>query len=892
MSLSIRESFNIARLRWRALIHRRRLERDLQEELEFHLAARAERNLDRGMDENQAVRSARRNFGNVTLWKETCREMWTFYWMETLWQDLRYGLRTLRKSPGFTSVAVLTLALGIGANAAIFSVVNAVLLRSLPYRDPERLVELIGNVKRARVERRGTSMADYIDWRDQSRSFEAMALYAGENVTLTGADEPERMAAEYVGQAYFSILGIDAAVGRTFRPEEDQVPQRNPVVILGDGLWKRRFGADRGVIGRAVQLNGEPYTIVGVMPPSFRGVEDNADLWIPLMMALRPQDLMDRGTRGPTVLARLKPGISPAQAQAEMDSICRRLERAYPASNEARGVEIAPLESEVLGDLHTPLLVLLTAVAFVLLIACTNVANLLLARSEARQREMAMRIALGAGRARVLHQLTIESLILVFAGAAAGLLLARFGVRALLAASPIDLPGYIHPALDGRVVLFTAVVSCAAALALGFAPAFQVRAGNLSDAFKQASSHAADSRSGRRFRNALMVAEVAFAMLLLVGAGLLIRTLQQLARIRPGYDPSHVLALRVSLPRIAGPEGEADKRVVVSARDILEHVSRIPGVRSASVGSDVPLAGGGAIFYTAEGQPPVNATNMPRAYLHRVSPEFFRTLGIPLLHGRTFNESESQTDLGFVVVSQALVKRFWPGQNPVGKRIKGGGPTSKGPWMTIVGVVNDMKYRGLPNNPTADPDIFLPFSQRQRGFALLVRTSGDPASLAGAVRSAVRQTDRTAVMFGLSTMDEMMARETARSRFTGWLMAIFAGAALLLAIIGIYGVMSYSVSRRTQEIGIRVAMGAARSDVLRLIVGRGMLLIGAGLLIGGAAAIVLTRLIAALLYGVTARDLFSFVVAAMVLAMAALAACIVPAARATRIQPAAALRSE
>ncbi len=409
---------------------------------------------------------------------------------------------------------------------------------------------------------------------------------------------------------------------------------------------------------------------------------------------------------------------------------------------------------------------------------------------------------------------------------------------------------------------------------------------------RQAASHAADTRGGRRYRGALVVSEVAVAMLLLVGAGLLIRSLQQLAAIRPGYDPGHLLTLRINLPRVAGAEGVADARAVVSARDVLGAVSRVPGVEAASVGSDVPLAGGNAIFYTAEGQPPVDATNMPRAYLHRVSPGFFHTLRIRFIAGRTFSDAEMQADLGAVIVSETVAKRFWPGQDPIGKRIKGGGPGSRSPWMNIVGVVNEMKYRGLPENPTADPDVFLPFSERQRGFALLVRTPLNPASLASAVRGAVRHADPTAVLYNISTMDERIARETARSRFTGWLMAIFAGVALLLAVIGIYGVMSYAVSRRRQEIGLRVALGASRSDVLSLVLNQGMMLIALGLAIGIAAAIALTRLLRTLLYGVTATDLLSFALAAGVLAGVALVACVLPAARAARIDPVLTLRNE
>ncbi|HEY2017501.1 MAG TPA: ABC transporter permease, partial [Bryobacteraceae bacterium] len=584
------EWLSIFRLRSKALLERRRLERDLEDELRFHLETRADRNRESGMNPAAANLGARRQLGNPTLLKETCREMWTFYWIETLGQDLRYAARTLRKSPAFTTVAVLTLALGIGANTAIFSVVNAVILRPLPYPEPGRLVELWGNVKRARVERRGTSLPDYADWRDQSRSFEAMALFDDSQVTLTGVDEPERLTGEFVAHPYFAMLGVRAALGRTFLPAEDEVPLRDRVVILSDVLWKRRFGADPAILSRAVQINGQSFIVIGVMPRWFRGITDTADLWVPLHMAGSARDFAERGSRGPAVLGRLKPGVSLARAQAEMDGICKSLEAAHPDTNEGRGVELSPLAREIFGsDIRTSLVALLVAVGFVLMIACTNVANLLLARSEARQREIAMRIALGAGRVRVLHQLTTESLLLALIGAGAGLLLARWGVRALMAASPITFPSYIQPGLDTEVTIFTLLITGLVGLSLGIAPAWHVRSGNLGDTLKQVSSHAADSRGGSRFRDLLVMAEVAFAMLLLVGAGLLIRSVQQLAAIHPGYDPGHLLTLRVSLPRVAPPAAATaatpgtgtaavDARTVVSARDILLRAKQIPSV--------------------------------------------------------------------------------------------------------------------------------------------------------------------------------------------------------------------------------------------------------------------------------------------------------------------------
>jgi putative ABC transport system permease protein len=658
------------------------------------------------------------------------------------------------------------------------------------------------------------------------------------------------------------------------------VPQRDAVVILSDTLWKRRFGAGPDIVGRTLQISGRDYTIVGVMPRWFRGVTDTAEFWIPTMMTGTAQDFADRATRSFPVLARLKPGVTRAHAQAEMDGIARRLQAAYPAMNEGRAVEVAALDKELLGDFRQPLIVLLAAVGFVLLIACANVASLMLARSEARQREIAMRIALGAGGGRVFAQLLTESCALALSGAGLGLALAHWSARALVARSPVTFPSFIHAGVDWRVGLFCAAVACAAGIALGIAPALQLRSANLAESFKQASGRASHGRGAKNFRSALVVAEVAFAMLLLTGAGLLIQTVRQLSAIHPGYDPSHLLTLRAGLPR------------PTEAREVQERLLRIPGVESVSVASDVPLDGGGASFYTAEGQPPVTAQNRPRSYPHRVTADFFRTLRIPMLAGRTFTADEVRAAAPVAVVSQNLVKRFWPGDGPIGKRIKFGSLDSQAPWMTIVGVVNDLKYRGLPDNPTADPDVFVPVSGPVRNPAILIRAALPPPSLAPAVRKVLHDADALTVIYGLHTLEESMARETAGSRFTGWLMGIFAASALALAMIGIYGVMSYTVARRTREFGIRMALGAGRGEVIGMVTRHAAALIAAGLALGAALAFPLVGLIGNLLYNVKPGNPAAWLSAAAALAAAALIACLIPAARATRIAPAAALRNE
>jgi predicted permease len=875
--------------RLKALLWRRRLDRDLEHELRFHVAMLHERNI------------ARSRFGNVTSFKEACREMWTFGSIEILWQDVRYALRTLRKSPAFTSVAVFALALGIGANIAIFSVVNAVVLKPLPYRDPGQLTLLWGNVRRAIVERRGASYPDFADWRKQSKSFVDMAVYSNVCFTLTGTDEPERIDGEFVSASYFPILGISPILGRTFLPGEDEVPMRDAVMILTEGLWKRRYGGDPGIIGKSIRTSTRSYTVVGIMPASFTGISDTAQIWVPLMMSGSAEDLAERGNRGPGVLARLKTGVTIARAQAELDTICRALARQYPNTNEARGVEVAPLDKEILGDIRPAALALLGAVAFVLLIACANVANLLLARSEARQREVALRVALGAGRLRLWRQLLTESCVLAAIGAVAGLLLGIFGLRVLMASSPITFPSFVHPGIDPPVALFTVLVSVLCGVLMGLAPAVHSRMAGLHTALKESSGRVSGGKLPQRFRNALVVAEIALTLVLLIGAGLLIRSFRSLTALNPGFDPDHLLCLSVSLPRIpatpaSGPatlETSSDAQSVVSTGQILERLRTLPSVQTVAAATDLPLSGiEQAIFYTAEGQPAVTAHNTPRAYFHRVTPAFFSALRTKLVAGRAFSPEELSGNPAVVIVSENIAKRFWPGQDPLNKRIKSGGSTSQSPWLRIIGVVGEMKYRGLPNNPTADPDIYRPMSDRQRDILLVVRTALDPASLTGAVRRSIHEMDPTIPIYNIAAMTERIGEQTARDRFTSWLMGIFAGAALLLAMVGVYGVMSYAVTRRTQEIGVRMALGASRPQVLRLIVGQGVPLILGGILVGLAVSFGITRLIATLLYGVTPTDAFTFAAVTALLVSIALLACWLPALRASRVDPLAALRHE
>jgi putative ABC transport system permease protein len=815
--------------------------------------------------------------------------MWT---LDSLRQDIWYAVRTIRRSPGFSVVAIGVLALGIAGNTAMFSLLDAVRLRALPYPDAERLVVLWGNVMRTTLERRGASYPDFVDWRAQSTLFEGMAAGDETRMTLSGRGDASRILVETVSASYFPLLRATPAVGRTFAGDEDVVPQKVAVVVLSDAFWRRELGRDPQVVGQALVLDGRAYTVIGIMAPGFRGVGDRADAWIPFVMSTSAEGLAQRGNRGFQVLARLPPGVSRAQAQAEMDAISRRLEQAYPDTNEKRGVEVAPLDEELLGGFRPALRALMLAVAFVLLIACANVANLLLARSEARQREIAVRTAIGAAWPRLLRQLVTESCVVAAIAAALGVGLASAGLEVLLRASPVAFPSFVHPHVDMRSAAFTIALSFVVGIVLGLAPAMHSRGSRLSDALKE-SARGSVSRRARLVRSALVISEVSLAVLLLVGAALMIRTVQHLVAVDPGFDPDRVLTARVSIPRRAADQpSDGPGQLVVSARTLLDRVRALPGVTNASLVSDPPLSGlDSAVFYTAEGQGVTNAQTMPRAYVHRALPDFFATMGIPILQGRTFLDSELTPTSGVVIASEQVVTRFWPGKDPIGKRIKLGALASTNPWLTIVGVAREVKYRGLPENPTADPDLYFPFIDRSQQVSLVIRTASAPAGVIGSVRQVIREVDPGIPVFAVFTMAERIADQTAQSRFTTWVLGAFGAIALLLSTIGIYGVMSYLVAQRTREVGIRIALGATPRQIVRLIVGRGALLVGSGIVAGAAASIALQRVMSTLLFHASILDAAT-IAAIGILAATGVLACYVPALRAARVDPLVALRAE
>jgi macrolide transport system ATP-binding/permease protein len=814
--------------------------------------------------------------------------------------DVRHAVRSLRRSPGFAVVAVLALAVGIGGNTAVFSVVDATRVQAIPYEDPERLVNLIGNVDRGTrstgsgqaIERRGASYPDFLDWRAQAtRSFEDLAAVDSQMLTLSGIDEPERLETEFVSASYFPLLRATAAIGRTFRDDEDLVSKPSSVIVLSDRLWRRRFGADPQVLGRSVTLSGRAFAIIGVMPPEFFGNQDTAELWVPFAEYAPPKDMAERGGRGFWVLGRLKPGVTLEAAQSEVNAVAARLARDYPATNEARGIEVSPLATEYFGRLRLALQLLMAAIAFVLLIACANVANLLIARSEVRRREIALRMAIGAGRARLLQQLVTESCVLTLLGAACGLLLADATVRLLMLRSPVPLPISFAPALDARAAVFTTAVALICGIGVGLAPWLQIRVADLSARLKESSRGSEGPRS-QRLRSGLVVAEVALAVVLLVGASLMIQSIRRVAASDPGFDPESLLTVHISVPNAPTPRPPGvPARLVVTGRELLDRIGAVPGVAAVALGNDVPLDGNvGANSYTAEGQGTFTAQNRPRAYVHRVSSGFFTTLGIPFVRGRTFLDSEISATPSAVIVSERVASRFWPGEDPIGKRVRLGAD-SNNPWMLIVGVVGEVRYRRITGDRDRDPDIYLPFADRNAQIALAIRTTVPPSSVIAPVREAIRAASASIAVYDVASMGERVRRQSALSRFITWVMGVFAGMALWLCALGIYGVMSYVVTQRTREIGIRLALGAHPREVLARIVSGGARLVVAGVVIGSLAAFVLRRVVSAQFFDVPLTDPAAGIALAL-FALVGLAACVVPGLRATRLDPVRALHHE
>jgi len=858
------------------LFRHKRREREFAEELESHLAFHIEDNLRAGLSPEEARRMALIKLGGVALTQELHREQGGLPMLETFWQDLRFGVRMLIKQPGFSLIAILTLALGIGANTAIFSVVNGVLLKPLPYDQPGQLVQLWEDPGSGTRKNRIAPGA-VLDWREHNTVFESLSVLATTTLNLTGAGEPERLSGVQLSANGLDILRARPLLGRTFAPDEDQ-PGKEKVVVLTHRLWQRRWSEDAAIIGRTVQLGGEGYTVIGILPPNFLPWE-TAEFVTPYVFS--PQAAQQRGIHFLRAFARLKPGVSVERAQAELNAIAQRLKPLYPASKKDWGVTVVTLHEEITGQIKPTLFLLLGAVALVLLIACANVANLLLARASARQRELAVRSALGAHAWRIVRQLLTESLLLALLGALGGLLLAYGSLDALTRLIAINLPRAQEVSLDLRVLGFTLLVSLVTGLAFGLAPAYQSARLNLNDTLKEG-GRGLLANARNRLRGGLVVAEVALALMLLVGAGLLLKSFIRLSNVPLGFNPQNVLTMQITLPEQKYPDAARRSAFFEQA---LERIEALPGVEAAGLTWTLPVAGGPpSTGFKIEGRK--SAPEGGDADFDYCTPHFFRALGVPLLKGRSFDARDTAASPRVVIVNEALVRAYFPNEEPLGQRLQ----IEKESWE-IVGVVGDWRSRGLTEK--VNPRYYLPqpFSRFNNG-SLIVRTASAPLALAESVRKAILTVDAVQPVANVRTLEDVIATSVAQRRLTLRLIGLFAAIALLLAAIGLYGVMVYVVTLRTNEIGIRLALGAQTRDVLKLVLRQGMTLVGIGLFIGLVGALSLSRLIANELHEVSAVDPTTYALIALLLAVVALLACYLPARRATKVDPLIALRHE
>ena len=885
----------IARLRgmWR----RERLDQDLDEEMRSHLEMRAADNLAAGMSPEVARVEAKRRFGNTTLLKEDARNADIIGWLDAAARDFRYALRMLRRSPGFTAVAVLTLALGIGANTAIFSVVNSVLIRPLPYHDPAGLVMVWETNSLHPNPHNTVSPPNFLDWQSRNTVFSGMAYIFDERDSLTGNGEPEEVVVQDVSANFFSVLGVTPILGPGFTAENGQRGHDN-VVILAYGLWKERFGGDPAIVGKSIVLNGHPQTVVGVAPQNFQWfIKDGSltgakpQMWSPFVF---PQSFHDHKQMGRfmTAAARLKPGATYSQAQSQMNAIASQLEQEYPDSDGHWGVNVVPLRQQISGDLRLALLVLFGAVAFVLLIACANVSSLLLARAASREREMAIRTAIGASRWRIARQLLIESLLLALIGGGIGVALAVWGTNVLLAASPANLLDLRSISLDLRVLTFAVAATLLAGLLFGFLPSYISAHSRISETLKEGGRGSSSAHRRAFARNAFVITQLGLALVLLTGSGLLIRSFVRLIGVDPGFDTGHLLTFKVTLP---GSKYGTDPLRMAFFQQLLAKLAAVPGVRSASMESFPPLTGlGAATAVHILSQPSLALSDLPVANVGVVGPDYLSTMNIPLRAGRFFTAQELAEEKHVTIINQAFADKYLHGVNPLGQKaaiyMKSLDEKEIKP-SEIIGVVGDVHQMGLDALP--EPTVYWPHSELvMSGMTILVRTSSDPLALVTTAHGELQQLDPELPMAAVATMDQLLADSLSRSRFTMLLLGIFSAVALVLAAVGIYGLIAYSVTQRTQELGIRIALGAQRRDVLRLVLGQGARLTLLGVTLGLLAALAISRLLASMLFGVSATDPLTFAGVVALLTIVALLACFIPARRATRVDPIVALRYE
>ena len=886
-------------LRFASFFHRPARDRELTDELESHLQMHIDENIRRGMTPAEARRQALIASGGMEQAKEAYRDRRGLPFLETLWQDIRFALRMLRKSPGFTAVAILTLALGIGANTAIFSIVDAVLLRPLPFKNPSRLVMLWEGIPEIGFPKITASAPDIVFFESQQKSFDSIGTFQNEALDISGGTgEPERIVAARVSASTFPLLGVSPLIGRTYTEAEDKA--RANVVVLSYGLWQRRYAANPKIVGQTVDLGRVPYTVLGVMPKGFvfplsgpDGNDQPSDLWVP--MAFTQDELTGWGNHfNNSVLGRLKPGVTITQAQAEANLIAGRLLQAYPAAllkafpNSHVHIMLFPFHKEVVGSVETLLLVLMAAVGLVLFIACANVATLLLSRAASRSKEIAIRTALGASRMRLVRQMLTESLVLALAGGALGVLIAFWGTKGLLPLVPSSIPLPPAVSMGGSVLAFVAAVCCITSIIFGVAPAFQISAVSLQGSLQEGGRSGTPGHARRRLQGIFVTAEFALALVLLIGAGLLVRSFTKLLATNTGFRPDHVLTVNVPLPAKAYPNAAAVRGFYEQA---LQRISALPGVKSDGISSDLPFNGNERDALQVDGKP----GKTPSVGVSMVFGDYLSTMGISLLRGRGFTPEDRAGSQLVALVSEGTAKVLWPGQDAIGKRLSVLGQTE-----VVVGIVADVSDGALADKP--QPHVYVPYLQlpavffegdnQLRAMNIAVRTTEDPGASTSAVTGQIHSLDPDLAVAGIHTMDQELSESVAGPKFNTSLLGIFSIAALFLAAIGIYGVLAYTVAQQTHEIGVRLALGAQRRDVMRLVLAHGARLALAGIVIGLLAAFGLTRLMASLLYGVSASDPLTFAAVSVLLFLVALLACYVPARRAMKVDPMVALRYE
>jgi predicted permease len=867
----------------RNLFHKQREERELDEEVRASEQLLVDENIHAGMNPQEARRQARLELGGVEQVKEQVREIRAGHLLDALGCDVRYAARTMRRSPALTTTAVLTLALGIGANTAMFSVVNAVLLRPLPYPDSDRLVQMWSTNPKANRWGMWTAYPRFEDWRRENTVFEEMATARTWVISIKGGDHPESLFGVMTSSQVFQLLRVQPMLGREFLPEEDQ-PGHDHVILLSYGLWQRRFGSDPAVIGRTVNVGQENYTVIGVMPADFRFPPDlrasyRVDAWFP---PAPDPSRNERGSNNYYTFARLKPGVTLAQAQAEMDAINEGLAEKHSEDREL-GVKVVGWQRQVGSEVRPALLILLGAISLVLLIACANVANLLLARGAVRQREAALRQALGAGHGRLIRQFMTESMLLAVCGGVAGLLLAYEGLHLFIRLAP-DIPRLNETTIDPHVLIFSAVLTLGTGLIFGIAPALQGSRTDLQDSLKESGNRLTSGATRARARNVLVVAEMALALMLLAGAGLLVRSFVRVQQVDPGFNPKNLLTAFVMLPPSKYPE---PRRQAQFFYEVMERIASLPGVECAGGADSAPMLTNDTGPVSIEGHPVEPEIQAERP---KITPDYFRAMGIPLLRGRTFAWADNEGSLPVAIISESAARQYWPDEDAMGKRVKledGSAPV----WRQVIGIVGDVRQDSVVE--AARPEVYAPLLQAPVPYmALIVRTRTQPAALTAAVRQAVMAVDKDQPLFQVETMQQVVDDSVAGRRFQMSLLAVFATIALGLAAIGIYGLMSYTVNQRTHEIGIRMALGAKRGEILHLVVRHGMMLAIVGVVLGTVGALLLTRFLSSMLYGVGANDPTTLLsVATLLIGVAALASYI-PARRATRVDPMVALRYE